>query len=162
MDLGRCYHPLVIDTQISGSRIALVIEVSNPVTVRLDRELIALDWKTGGVVSDFIPWEIGPDQISEPRCFDTRLRARVATGRPPLSPLHTSWRNTGCSPCVTGAPLLNCLFSTRFYRGMIRGICKFSASPHFPALPTTPSSLDTKSRPRSFLNSRWTQLKAYW
>lgn len=53
LDLGHFRGPLVTDMQISGSRIALVIEVSSFTMTRHHRELIVWDWRTGGVVSDF-------------------------------------------------------------------------------------------------------------
>jgi len=62
LDLGHCHDPTVIDTQISGSRIALIIEVSNPTTLQRRQELIAWDWKTGGVVGCFSPLETELDQ----------------------------------------------------------------------------------------------------
>jgi len=64
--VGLChsYYPRVVNSQISGSRIALIIEAVNPTPSDLRRELIVWDWKTWGVVSDFLPWEIDFDQIS--------------------------------------------------------------------------------------------------
>jgi len=64
LDLGHFYDPRVISSRIRGSRIALIIEASNPTTLELHRELIIWDWKTGGMVSDFLPWEADFDQIS--------------------------------------------------------------------------------------------------
>jgi hypothetical protein len=52
LDLGHYRGPRVIDTQISDSRIALVVEVSSFTMARSRKELIAWDWKTGEVVSD--------------------------------------------------------------------------------------------------------------
>ena len=58
LDLGHYRNPVVIEMQISGSRIALVIQVSSFTVARTRRGLIAWDWKTGEVVSDFTSWEI--------------------------------------------------------------------------------------------------------
>jgi len=73
LDLGYCYDPRVINTRIGGSRIALIIETSDPATMELCRELIVRDWKTGGVVSVFSLWETDVDQNFNPlRCFGAR------------------------------------------------------------------------------------------
>ena len=53
------YNPLEINTQISGSRIALLIEPHNFTMERTDRKLFAWDWKTGEMVSDFCLWRTG-------------------------------------------------------------------------------------------------------
>lgn len=42
----------VLDLQISGSRLALAIDVSSSTMKRNHKELIAWDWRTGKVVSD--------------------------------------------------------------------------------------------------------------
>ena len=58
LDLGHNHNPAVIEMRISGSRIALVIQVSSFPLGGRHKELIAWDWKTGEVVSDFTSWEI--------------------------------------------------------------------------------------------------------
>ena len=52
LDSGHYLNPLVANTQISGSRVALLIETLSSTLERYDRELVAWDWKTGEVVSD--------------------------------------------------------------------------------------------------------------
>ena len=64
LDLGYYRNRRVIDTQISDSRIALVIEASSFTMARRRTELIAWDWKTGEVVSDFSSWETGSNPTS--------------------------------------------------------------------------------------------------
>ena len=53
LDLGHYRQYRVIDTQISGSMVALIIEVSSFTMARRHMELIVWDWKAGEVVSDF-------------------------------------------------------------------------------------------------------------
>jgi len=64
LGLGDWYNPRAISSQISGSRIALLIAASNPSTLTFHTELVIWDWKTGGIVSDFLLWEADFDQIS--------------------------------------------------------------------------------------------------
>ena len=56
LDLGHYRDHLVISAHISGSRIALLIDAASLTAKGYDRDLIAWDWKTGEVVSDFPPW----------------------------------------------------------------------------------------------------------
>ena len=64
LDVGNYHKRRVVDEQISDSRIALVIEASSFTMARRRMELIAWDWKTGEVVSDFSSWETGSNQTS--------------------------------------------------------------------------------------------------
>ena len=63
LDLEHYYRLRVMNRHISSSRIALIIEALNHITSRLHRELIVWNWETGGVVSNFSPWEADFDRI---------------------------------------------------------------------------------------------------
>ena len=56
LDLRGYRNPMVINTQISCSRIALLIEHSGLTADGTNRQLVAWDWKTGEVVCNFSSW----------------------------------------------------------------------------------------------------------
>ena len=121
LDLGGYCNPRVIDTQISGSRIALVVGVSSLGMTRYRMELIAWNWKTGEVVSV------------------------VPSGKTGLNPTSTQvLRHSSDDPDIGN--VIASIITMRFLEGSwLLALCEGSYAPRLLALNTLLPQEDPKS-----------------
>jgi len=105
LDLGDYCHLWTTSRQINGDKIVLIIGLEFPgsESVSYRRELIVWDWRTGGLVSNFLRGR-PVLTLPRPRYSNTRAVTQISVARSLGLHKRASWRDPGCSLCPMKAP----------------------------------------------------------